>query len=521
LYADARAGQGPSTTASGERLLVRTGAFDALLFQCLEDRRVTCAGFGFGGPHPWLHVGYAPDLGRKSGATLIAEWCRDVLQYPDRPRGAGAARALAACGWPAALVWLERRWLALADQNARSGVLLAAGRGRVVHSLGDSRVVEALLGELIGSDNRAAADRFLVRSVGLALANAPHVDLGNEALAPRVLSALRWSDPGAARGAFGSSVEASIFGAAVCSGLRGATPEYLSAMRARLGEPLAADDRSAARERFEIARMLARVPRAEPAPGGVQLSDALLQLLVERRAISEFASWLQVLAAQPSDAWRAPERAARLPGAARAALIELWLASGDTSTAAQLVASWCEGSEPLHELAQRLAVRARFGDAQRIGRTLALALERTRGAAAARAERLELLSGVAAPDKQIARAQAFVAAGTLAFDDWPIAGAIAGSPGSEALAELVAAHAVRVIAVERTLDAPWVDALARTLRDLRARDAEALVARIEQDLDTALRRSPKHPLRKARESGAWNALPGPEPISFEALDAGL
>jgi hypothetical protein len=76
----------------------------------------------------------------------VADWSRDLLDPREARRRAGAARALATCGWSAPLEWLERRWLA-GDGAALEGVLLAASRGRVVPSLASQARVRELLVE--------------------------------------------------------------------------------------------------------------------------------------------------------------------------------------------------------------------------------------------------------------------------------------------------------------------------------------------------------------------------------------
>lgn len=518
LYVQAIAGTSAAATAAGERDLVRSGAFEVVLFRTIADLRATAEGFGFDGPHPWLRVGYGADMGRKNGPRAILEWCRDVLQYPDRPRGEGAARALAACGWPAPLEWLERRWQSYSDRNALHGVLLAAGRGRVVASLANAAAVDALLAEVSAARELAPSFDSFARRVGTALARCPRIGLDGEELGARVIAAQLWTTRSTAQGTSSFGAEGSAYTAAILAGLGGARGEYGRAMRARLSEPLADDDRAGAVERFELLRMFAS--RALPLEGlpRVELSRALLALTLERRAELQLAAWMQTLRARPSAPWATRERAQRLDDAQLAVLIELWLACDEPRAAAELVRAWSSANRAPALLGERLAARARLGDEQRVRALLTLARDGAAGDQLAAVERLELLAGVASRDRRQAAARAVLARGSVAFDDWPLVGALAGTQGCDELLEFLIAHAKRVIPIEKSLDAPWLAALARASQDLLARDEQLLSRRIEQELDSALRRSPKHPLRKAREERAWPNQPGPAPTSFEALD---
>jgi hypothetical protein len=130
------------------------GAFESVLVETIARHRLGFEGLGFAGPHPWIRVARPSELGARSALGLLLDWCRDVIAYPDRPRGEGSARALASTGWPAPLAWLESRWRKLGDRNALSGVLLAAGRGAMVPSLARANAVEALLAEVASANVR-------------------------------------------------------------------------------------------------------------------------------------------------------------------------------------------------------------------------------------------------------------------------------------------------------------------------------------------------------------------------------
>ncbi len=79
----------------------------------------------------------------RSAHEALLEWCR--LSLGEGAVATRAARALAESSWPAALFWLEERWLADGDPRALHGLLVAAGRGRVVPALERPEVVRSLL----------------------------------------------------------------------------------------------------------------------------------------------------------------------------------------------------------------------------------------------------------------------------------------------------------------------------------------------------------------------------------------
>ncbi len=105
---------------------------DLLLATAAEHELLAlAAGFDAGEPRGRVWICLVP-RGAKGGLApleLVAGWITAVgdAARADAERRA-SARALAACGWPAALALLERRWLA-GDDASFEGVLLAAGRG--------------------------------------------------------------------------------------------------------------------------------------------------------------------------------------------------------------------------------------------------------------------------------------------------------------------------------------------------------------------------------------------------------
>ena len=81
-----------------------------------------------------------------TAAEFVLEWCRGVLRPHDMAWNVASARALGALGWPAALGWLEKRWLS-GDGSALEGLLVAARGRRFVPSLLDGEQLSRLVRE--------------------------------------------------------------------------------------------------------------------------------------------------------------------------------------------------------------------------------------------------------------------------------------------------------------------------------------------------------------------------------------
>ncbi len=102
---------------------------------------------------PWIHLvgvgttemAMAGQGVRQRGGDVVITWCLDAVREGNLIRQAAAARALATLDWPAAVVWLEQRWLATGDVTALEGLLAAAARGRVAPALQREDVVRAVL----------------------------------------------------------------------------------------------------------------------------------------------------------------------------------------------------------------------------------------------------------------------------------------------------------------------------------------------------------------------------------------
>jgi hypothetical protein len=506
LYADILAGKVPSRAEAG---VVREGPFELVLAQLLVDLRVGFEGHGMTAEHPVLRIGWAADLGQRTTAQVVLDWCRDLDRYPDRPRGVGAARALAGCGWPAALAWLERRWLDLGDRNAFEGLLLAAGRGRVVSSLARRESVVKLLEEL-----RAQRER----------------DGRFDAASRRRLRALERLPRFAADGAdLAQCIEASALGGRDGEALRfsalaamgHASPELVARLRASLAQPLEDESESAALERLAALRLVARVARGDESSVELRVTSTLLDVAERARAGHELLAWAQTARARLQ---ASAVELARGAADARLALLIEWLAldEGTRPLAAGLVGEWLRSTRAEVALGTALRARASLGDGAIVEALLADSRARLDARAAARLRTLALLAGVASPSARREWVEAFDG-GSMSEADarWPIVGELAGSAEGESLREWIAGWAKGAAMGERRGDAPWVRAYERALQGLLARGEDRTYAELRRTLAAALRRAPvRHPLAEGLQFGTWPALPGPRPRALEALELG-
>lgn len=107
---------------------------------------------------------------RALASDEIVRWCRDLARDGDIVRQRAAARALAALDWPAAVQWLEVRWLERGDVAALEGLLAAAARGRVAPSLQRPDVVRRAIA-IVDADGQEVQDLYAVRDAAIAEAN--------------------------------------------------------------------------------------------------------------------------------------------------------------------------------------------------------------------------------------------------------------------------------------------------------------------------------------------------------------
>lgn len=83
---------------------------------------------------------------RARASDEIVRWCRDLVRDGDSVRQRAAATALASLDWPAAIQWLELRWLEGGDVPSLEGLLAAAARDRVAPCLQRPDVLSRILG---------------------------------------------------------------------------------------------------------------------------------------------------------------------------------------------------------------------------------------------------------------------------------------------------------------------------------------------------------------------------------------
>ena len=506
LYADILAGKVPSRAEAGA---VREGPFELVLAQVLVDLRVGFEGHGMTAEHPFLRIGWAADLGQRTTSQVVLDWCRDLDRYPDRPRGVGAARALAGCGWPAALEWLERRWLELGDRNALEGLLLAAGRGRVVSALARRETVLKLLDELRAQRERDGAFDAASRRIRHALEHLPRFAADGADLAQCI-------ENGSLGGRDGEALRFSALAA-----MGHASPELVARLRASLAQPLEDESDSAALERLAALRLVARVARGDELAVELRVTPVLLDVAERARAGHELLAWAQTAHARLA---ASAVELARGASDARLALLIEWLAldEGTRSLAAGLVGEWLRSARAEVALGAALRARASLGDGAVVEQLLADSRAGLDSRAAARLDTLALLAGVAKPKARREWIESFDGGSMTDADArWPIVGELAGSAEGQPLREWLAGWAKGAAMGERRSDAPWVRAYERALQGLLARGEDRVYAELRRTLAAALRRAPpRHPLAEGLQFGTWPALPGPRPRALEALELG-
>lgn len=506
LYVEMLAGKVP---CRAERGAVRSGPFELVLARALVDLRVSFEGHGFDGAHPFVRIGWQPDLGGKQTHELVLDWCRDVERYPERPRGSGAARALAGCGWPAALEWLERRWVRTRDAHALDGLLVAAGRGRVVPTLATAEAATALLDDVRTQRERDGALDERSRLVLHALARLPRFGARGEDLAELVEQAeLGGRDGELAR-------------LTVLAGMGRASDALVARLRAGLAFALPDGDEAAALERLVALRLLAQVARGDEAPVALAFGKSLLALALRERADHELLGWS--LAARAIPTGDMSGLVPLLTDAELALLVE-WLALDERTQdlALGLLQGWLSADRNDRVLGERLRSRSDLGESARLRSLLERAREGLRANAQRRLDTLALHAGLADAQARAAWVASFDRTSLSDRDArWPLVGELAATDEGLPLREVLSGWAKGAALAERSLDAPWVRAYERALQGLLARGEDRASAELRRSLASALRRPPpRHPLAEGLQYGTWPALPGPPPRSLEALDLG-
>ncbi|MDP6738399.1 MAG: hypothetical protein QF404_00120 [Planctomycetota bacterium] len=130
-----------------------------------------------------------------TAAEHVMEWCRGVLRPHDEAWNVASARALGTLGWPAALSWLEERWLT-GDRSALEGLLAAARGRRFVPSLLDAERLSGLVREGSRDLNpKQPATRRYLEDLARTLAELPLAASQEELLTSALLEGSQAMDP--------------------------------------------------------------------------------------------------------------------------------------------------------------------------------------------------------------------------------------------------------------------------------------------------------------------------------------
>ncbi|MFT7669032.1 MAG: hypothetical protein ACI8X5_001732 [Planctomycetota bacterium] len=161
------------------------GSMLDVMTELCSENGLTYRGVGdWAGEEPsrtsWIMVSAKRSSRSKSGGEQIAEWC-DIIEA-GAPSAAACARALGACGWPAALRWLDQRWAERGDESALEGLLTAAAFGRVGRSLQEPAARAMLLAR-----SEAATSRLQAERIARALIGAGAMTTGGELRAAELL----------------------------------------------------------------------------------------------------------------------------------------------------------------------------------------------------------------------------------------------------------------------------------------------------------------------------------------------
>jgi len=131
------------------------------------------------GEGAWILVTARGGARLDDGGRRLRRWCRMVESGGSQADA--AARALGASAWPAALAWLEKRWVSRRDRAALEGVLAAAQRGRIasfLNSVAERRQLIGVADQMLASGT--AEGRGLALRIARALARAGAMTLGGE-----------------------------------------------------------------------------------------------------------------------------------------------------------------------------------------------------------------------------------------------------------------------------------------------------------------------------------------------------
>ncbi len=457
-------------------------------------------------------------------ASVLADWCR--LSLEDGPLAIRAARALAGCGWPAALLWMNQRYGESEDPVALEGLLLAAGTGRVALTLQRSSTVARLLEEADGAQSNAVAERTMH-----ALSGMLPVSITGERLDELVATDLADLQGRALRLRLG-----------VFEGMTSTSASVRASLRAVLAKPAKSMKPS----------MRLQALRAWTAVGDgreIQLEGIgrLFGAVENADDGEELVYLLSSAGVAPDGLWEKAANTQSYSVAARAAALEWNLAFGRSESAADYLegicrwkSGWPSNTESFlrtERVAEVLRQRVQRGDGTRIGHWLeslssADASGGGPGPAARRAlHRIAILSGAPTPDPLARSLSCLSRALPNAKDGTEF------SAGDEVLLGVLAASPMPVVSgpARKFLFQIFAESLSngdpqskpfrsaeRALRgiercaiELLARGEDLQVELLVRDVRSLIRLVEDHPLRALTESSAWP--PGPSSKAIELL----
>lgn len=484
--------------------------FEVLLLEIARAHGVEFEVFGGAGPRPWVRFCPPGDVRRRGAAEIVTEWLRDFLISPDADERARCARALAGTGWPAALHFLEARWMDQDDEAALSGLMLAAGRGRVVG---------ALTGE--------AAFQRMLRTVDADLADTTKPRM---ARAENLIRALRNVGP---RGGDGSDLRANV-----SEGWEGlSTPQRFARLSILQGmggvpEPMRStlvewlgDSRGGRVAPILLWQGIVALGAGVDPPSVGVLRPGVRALRGAREmgvSSTRVVEQLMAIGARPPGAWRDPyEVEPDLERAGRLVVAAWWSALGDTEAFAEHLSA-LEPGVPDHigELAGLLEERRRAADPL----DDALLAERLLddGGDDERKSRMALLSfgGVLPEELHGELAEELILGEVVPGDFFALAGLVAGPAGELARGHLRAEVKALLSAEPEDLQAAGVEWLLATERAHGVLLEEGMDVEAKIFLATlrAAARSNDHPMAAALASGQWPPAPGVVPIEVDSED---
>ncbi len=445
-------------------------------------------------------------------ATLV-DWC--LLSAEEGPIAERAARALGEVGWPAALAWLEERWVERGDGRALEGLLVSAARGRVVPALQRADAVQSLL---------ATADRaFAVGDVeSLRLARA--IARALRALGPVAIDGVRLDtllvelpadEPTSSRVSRERSHQLRLV---VLEGMASSRSEVLD-FTARA---ITSAEHSAA---IRLQAMRTRATVSTPAPESVRLAapQGVLDRLGTVAGAREVARLLLAGNVDLPPRWRDPARTPEVSVFGRSVVFDFLIGTGEVEAARDHLLDLCELDRGLaasddavlarRELGRVLQDWGIRGQRERVVAFLEWVGEGlTRGPEQRALHGIAVRAGAAVPNRERRDVSLLLELSSGESDvvegREDLLGALSANP-SEAVAsparELLIQRLEQVITVpghpsriERT-----VEGFDRAISDLLASGADIAAAELITHVRTSLRRVPDSPTTARVYSPAW------------------